>query len=86
MKLILDITPQLLEGFRTIIREELEFKAEEIKKSPKSLSRKEVSEILGCSLPTLDMHIRSGRIKSRKVGRKIFIPESSINEFLSNGN
>jgi len=80
---MLDITPQLLEGFRTIIREELNLKADEIRKTPKSLTRKETSKILNCSLPTLDKYIHSGRIKSKKIGRKIFIPESSISEFLN---
>jgi len=81
--IMLDITPQLLEGFRTIIREELNLKAEEIRKKPRSMTRKETCKILNCSLPTLDKHLNSGRIKSQKVGRKIYIPESSISNFLN---
>ena len=82
MNLVLDFTPQLMEAIRLVIREELERKAEDLKKNPRSFSRKEASGLLGCSLPTLDSNIRSGKIKSRKVGRKIFIPEGSINDFL----
>lgn len=82
MEILLDFTPQLMEGIRTVVREELERKAADLKKYPKSFSRKEAKGLLGCSLPTLDKYIRSGRIKSEKVGRKIFIPESSISDFL----
>jgi len=74
-----------MEAIRLVIREELERKAEDLKKNPRSFSRKEAKGLLGCSLPTLDSHLNSGRIKSTKVGRKIFIPESSIELFL-NGN
>ena len=83
MKILFDVTPHLLEAIRSIIREELERKAEEIRKEPKSFSRKEVAGILNCSLPTLDKHLSSGRIKSQKVEGKIFIPESSVSNFLN---
>jgi excisionase family DNA binding protein len=77
------VDPQILESFRTIVREELNRKAEEIKKNPKSHTRQETCRILGCSLPTLDKYIDMGLLNSVKVGRRIYIPESSIEEFLS---
>ena len=80
--LIIDVSPQLIEAIRTVIREELDRKGEQIRKTPKSLTRHSASKILNCSLPTIDKYIRLGWIESRKVGRKVIIPESSISKFL----
>ena len=82
MKIELNPTPQLLEGIRNIIREELKRSKEELFKNPKAYTRKEACEALAMSLPTLDGLIRSGKIKAFKEGRKIYIPEESISAFL----
>jgi excisionase family DNA binding protein len=79
----LSFEPQAIEVIRTIIREELDRRTEELKKNPKSFTRNKVCEILNISLPTLDKHIHEGRIEAKKIGRKIFIPEKSIEKFLN---
>ena len=44
----------------------------------------EASPLLGIGRNTLYALLRSGRLKSIRLGRKIIIPASAINEFLSN--
>jgi len=83
-KLEVTLDPTILEAFRCIVREELSASVEALRKKPKSYTRKEAAQnILKCSLPTLDKHIDEGRISVVKQGRRIFIPESSIEKFLS---
>jgi len=45
------------------------------------LRRRAAAEAASISLPTLDKLIRSGRIKTIRVGRAILIPRSSLLKF-----
>ena len=82
MDIKVDVTPELLNAFRTIVKEELAVKADQLTRSPKALNRFEAAGVLGISLPTLDNFLKSGSIKFHKAGRRVFILENSINEFL----
>ena len=81
-ELRLTFEPQALEAVRTIFREELDRRAEELRKKPKSLTRHETCKALKVSLPTLDKMLREGRINYKKISRRVFIPENAIKEFL----
>ncbi len=83
MEIKLSFETQAIEAIRTIFREEFNRRSDELSKKPKSFTRSEVCEILKMSLPTLDHHIKEKRIAAKKVGRKIFIPESSVENFLN---
>ena len=43
----------------------------------------EFADIVGLSLSTIRAQIRSGRIRARKLGRRLAIPESAIREYLA---
>ena len=49
---------------------------------PTILTRKQASEVLGCSAQTLDKYIHLGLLKALKVDRKVFIPVTAIEDFL----
>lgn len=47
------------------------------------LSRKEVKEALGCSLPTVDALIHSGRLKAIRLSpRRIIVTRQALEAFL----
>jgi excisionase family DNA binding protein len=46
------------------------------------LNKQEVCERLRCSLPTLDRMIRRGEFPVVKVGRRVLLRESTINEWI----
>lgn len=51
----------------------------------KLLTRKEAAELLGMSLPTLDLERTAGRLAyiQRKPGSKVWITEEAIAEYLA---
>lgn len=51
----------------------------------KTLTRREAANALNMSLPTLDKLIDSGEIRAKKVGRKVVIPATEIENLLSAG-
>lgn len=62
--------------------------AEELKKLPKTpqtMTRKEAAKALSVSLPTLDLLISKGEIRGKKLGHRIVIPESEIENLLASG-
>ena len=69
----LTFAPQTIEVIRTIFREELDRRSNELKKNPKSFTRSEVCEMIHISLPTLDKHIQEGRIIAKKIGPIYYI-------------
>ena len=46
-------------------------------------SRKTAAEMLDISLRTLDYLVANGELESRKVGRKVLIPRTSLTRFAS---
>lgn len=54
----------------------------DIRKQAEKLTRAEAAKKLRISLPTLDIHLSSGVIKSQRVGRRVLIPLSELENFL----
>lgn len=52
---------------------------------PMVITVKELARVLGCGLAQAYDLIRSGRIKSVRVGRTIRIPKSAVTQFLEEG-
>lgn len=52
---------------------------------PKYYHRKEVAEVLGLSLPTLDRYSKLGLIKSRRIGNRVLFSEEDIQRALNEG-
>jgi len=50
-----------------------------------TLSTREAGERLGVSRKTMERHIRDGNVPGTKVGRKWFIPLSSIDKIIKGG-
>jgi excisionase family DNA binding protein len=46
------------------------------------LNKQEVCERLRCSLPTLDRMIRRGELPVVRVGRRVLLRESTVNEWI----
>jgi excisionase family DNA binding protein len=46
------------------------------------LNKREVCEQLRCSLPTLDRMIRRGDLPVVRVGRRVLLRESTVNEWI----
>ena len=46
------------------------------------LNKNEVCERLRCSLPTLDRMIRRGDLPVVRVGRRVLLRESTVNEWI----
>lgn len=58
---------------------------DEINAQPKSveiISRHEAANQLGLSLPTLDVLIKNGTIRTKKIGRRVVIPQTEITNLL----
>lgn len=51
----------------------------------KTMQRKEGAKALGVSLPTLDGLIANGTIRAKKIGRRVVIPCSEIENLLASG-
>lgn len=65
-----------IEDIKTILRNRPEPSA------PKYFSRKEVCEMWGISLPTLDRYLDKGLIIGSRVGHRIFFTQENINAAL----
>jgi excisionase family DNA binding protein len=51
--------------------------------SPKFLTRKQASELLKCSLVTIDRHVKRGKLTKYKMGGTTYFSESEILNRLS---
>lgn len=51
----------------------------------KTLERAEACQILHVSRPTLDGLIKDGTIRAKRIGRRVIIPESEIENLLASG-
>lgn len=51
--------------------------------TPLAYSRKQVAEALGLSRNTVDQLIKSGRLRTVKVGARLLIPRTVIDAFLA---
>ena len=69
---------------RPIIQQELSCMAPAIQVNDKSdfLSRKQASELLGISLPTLGDYIKKGKVKAYRIGRRVRLKQSEIESSL----
>ncbi len=79
-----EVLPIFQEWVRTTVSEEVTkaLEADRMKSKPeKMLSREEVCQILGVSLPTLWAKTKSGEIKAQHIGRRILYAESEVNRF-----
>jgi excisionase family DNA binding protein len=47
------------------------------------ISREAAAVQLGVSLPTLDKALRSGAIRSNRIGRRVLIPKTAVNAYAS---
>lgn len=47
------------------------------------LTRNEAADYLNISLPTLSKHIKSGRLKTKRLGRRVYILKQSIDDALT---
>jgi excisionase family DNA binding protein len=61
-----------------IIADAVVTKLDERPKDIKFISRDEAANAMGITLPTLDKRIKSGEIRSKKIGRRVLIPEAEI--------
>lgn len=52
---------------------------------PKVYTRDEAAPLLRIGKTKLDELIRSGELPAKKVGRRVLIPETSINAYLTGG-
>lgn len=58
-----------------------------MKTVPKLYTRKELKDVLGCSMSTVDSLIRSGRLRSIRISpRRIIVPASALEEYLNGCN
>jgi len=60
----------------------------ELRAQPKeihTLERRGAANQLGVSLPTLDGLIKDGTIRAKKIGRRVLIPQTEIENLLENG-
>jgi excisionase family DNA binding protein len=86
IKIHFELTPELREEFKAFIKEtivqELRAHVATIRSEQKSLTRKEAAKALSIGLNSLDKLIISNELRSRRVGKRILIPETEIESFL----
>jgi excisionase family DNA binding protein len=70
---------ELREFIRTTIREELGQANNQQDSAKDLLTRTSAAAYLGVSLPTLNRYVTSGRLRSRKIGGKVFFTHEDIN-------
>jgi hypothetical protein len=58
---------------------------DEMKKLTGPMLRKDVAQILGCDLRTVDRALSDGTIKSFNVGRRVFIPVKPFVKLIESG-
>jgi excisionase family DNA binding protein len=56
-----------------------------LKESSSFLNRKQVSEMIGISLATLNEYCKQGVLPSYRIGRRVLFKESEINEAITKG-
>ncbi len=78
----IDGAPQLLEGLKVVIRKEVAEQIEQNRPLPRTFTRAQTCKFLNCSLVTLDKFLREGLLRYQRRGRKIYIPETSIEDFV----
>lgn len=75
---------QLEQRILTTVESALNKHIDKIRTEKVNLTRQQAAARLKISLPTLQKHINSGKLKASKVGRRMLITESSIEELLNN--
>lgn len=51
--------------------------------APKVYTRAEATQVLRISKSKLDQLVRAGELRVRRVGRRVLIPETAIEEYLN---
>ncbi len=86
---IFEMFVELVEpGLRAIIRDEVRRaidQARQQEKPERMLTRREVSQMLHVSLPTLWSRVKEGKINAAKNGRRVLFAESEIKRYLKEG-
>lgn len=70
-------TDELIESIRLVVKQEIA-NLQLQKSIPKYYTRKEVSELLKITLPTLFEYTRSGKIKGSRVGSRVLYSEDEV--------
>ena len=68
---------------RKAVTEAIEVSINEISKTTKYLTRKQVCQLLNISLPTLMSYCNKGILKGKKIGNRILFVEEMIKDSLS---
>jgi excisionase family DNA binding protein len=86
IKIQFELTPDLREEFKAFIKEtiaaEMRAHVATVRSEQKSLTRKEAAIKLSIGLNSVDKLIASGEFRSRRVGKRILIPETELESFL----
>lgn len=86
IKVEFQFTPEALSLLKDVVRETVEKVLKEniaaIKAENTALTRKEAAKRLTIGLNSLDELLGAGELNSRKVGKRILIPESEIKRYL----
>jgi excisionase family DNA binding protein len=86
IKIHFELTPDLREEFKAFIKEtiaaEMRAHVATVRSEQKSLTRKEAAIKLSIGLNSVDKLIASGELRSRRVGKRILIPETELESFL----
>ena len=73
---------QLDEHIKKSVAEALAQNVESIKSEQTKLTREEACKMLKISLPTLSKHIKDETIRAQRIGRRVLIPISEIENYL----
>lgn len=89
IKIQVDISESSLQLFearcRAIIDQVFDEKMKAIQQERIKYTRREAAKKLRISLTTLDKHIAEDVIKTQRLGRRILIPETELENFLNRG-
>jgi excisionase family DNA binding protein len=51
-------------------------------RAPMAYSREECAVLIHCDVQTIDRMIRDGALRAVRYGRRVFVPENAVREFL----
>jgi excisionase family DNA binding protein len=80
-----ELTAIIQAAVRSVLKEELTSMqpARQVSIKDDYLSRKQVSEMLGISLPTLGDYVKTGKLKAYRIGRRVRFKRSEVESALT---
>jgi len=79
----IDLGTHLQEIIENSIDKAFEKQAEKVRIKPRNVTRAEAGERLNISLVTLDKLISKGKLITNRVGRRVYVVESSLDAYIN---